>query len=97
MFNHLNNPDLPGINNSILSYLAKELLKSKCDNCAIYADFPGHTITGGTIPSNILPTSQHPDLVLNNNDDKSVIYLSSPFYLNPTRKLAKGIKCFKLK
>ena len=81
--------------NSILSFLANELLKSNSNKCAIYADLPGHTITGGTIPPNILPTSQRPDLVLINYDDKSVhiFELTVPFEPNiskaHTRKLER--------
>ena len=70
--------------NSILSYLTNELVKLNRNNCAIYADIPGHTITGGTVPPNILPTSQRPDLVLINNDTKSVhiFELTVPFETN---------------
>jgi hypothetical protein len=38
--------------NSILSYLTNELVKLNRNNCAIYADIPGQTITGGTIKFN---------------------------------------------
>jgi hypothetical protein len=64
--------------------LTNELVKINRNNCAIYADIPGHTITGGTVPPNILPTSQRPDLVLVNKDNKSVhvFELTVPFETN---------------
>ena len=50
----------------------------------IYADLPGHTVTGGTLPPNIVPTAQRPDIIIINNTKKAVhiIELTSPFENN---------------
>ena len=49
-----------------------------------YADILGWSINGGTIPPNILPTSQRPDLVIVNNAKKliHVVELTIPFERN---------------
>jgi len=50
----------------------------------IYADISGYTIGGGTIPPNILTTSQRPDLVIINNNTKRILIveLTIPFETN---------------
>ena len=53
--------------NSILSLILAQLhdiSKSATTAIKIYANLSGWTIGGGTISSNVLTTSQHPDLVL---------------------------------
>ena len=61
-----------------------QLSKSLQDDFKIYADLPGHTVTGGTLPPNIVPTAQRPDIIIINNTKKAVhiIELTSPFENN---------------
>ncbi|XP_072047239.1 uncharacterized protein [Amphiura filiformis] len=62
----------------------KVLVGNAKDSIDIYADLPGCTITGGTLPPNILPTAQRPDIIIINNTKKSVhvIELTVPFETN---------------
>nr|XP_054761187.1 acyl-CoA synthetase short-chain family member 3, mitochondrial-like [Lytechinus pictus] len=59
--------DLHTRHNSVLGYLAKEL-KSCAESSGIrldlYADLPGMRINGGTIPSNVIVTTEKPDITL---------------------------------
>ena len=58
--------------NSVLSYLATELLKFNPQNIQILADLPGFWLNGGTIPPDILVTSLRPDLVLIDRTHKKI-------------------------
>jgi hypothetical protein len=49
---------------SVLNYMYCELMKGKDSEVTIYTDLPDHQINGGTIPADILTTSQRPDIVL---------------------------------
>ena len=49
--------------NSVLK-LILEAIKSGNKDLSVYCDLEGHTIGGGTIPPNVLPTAQKTDLVL---------------------------------
>jgi hypothetical protein len=44
--------------------MVQELKKGKQCETTIYADLPDHWFNGGTIPPDILTTSQRPDIVL---------------------------------
>ena len=52
--------------------MVTELKKGKSDNITIYADFPGHQLDGGTIPPDIITTSQRPDIVLIDRYQKQI-------------------------
>ena len=60
---------------SVLSHMFSEFDRSKETQTTIYADLPGHQINGGTIPADILTTSQRPDLVLINRTEKKIALL----------------------
>ena len=72
--------------NSILATIVKHLKDNIPDNTSVklYADIPGWSINSGTIPPNILLTSQRPDLVIVNNAKKliHVVELTIPFERN---------------
>ena len=57
---------------SILSHFTKAIKSSNTKNLLIYADLPGMTYNGGTIPADIVATSLRPDIVLVNRKDKSI-------------------------
>jgi len=59
----------------------------KCGNLNIYADIENNTIGGGTVPPDIVATSQKPDIVLFWPTDKKVTLfeLSVPFEPNITK------------
>ena len=50
------------------------LTLKRSDSISCYADLPEHTINGGTVPPNILPTVERPDLVIVNSANKSVMH-----------------------
>ena len=58
---------------SILSYMAKEMNSGRPDDIIIYIDIPGHKINGGTIPADILPTLERPDIVIINRSEKKIV------------------------
>jgi hypothetical protein len=72
--------------NSILSTIVNHLKNKLPDDAAIkiYADIPGWLINGSTVPPNILPTSQRPDLVIVDSGRKRihVVELTIPFERN---------------
>ncbi|XP_072182267.1 uncharacterized protein [Diadema setosum] len=70
--------------NSILQYLVSFIGKVKPDKVICHADLPGHDINGGTVPSDLTPTSERPDIVLVNQSSKSVVIgeLTVPFKSN---------------
>ncbi|XP_071507989.1 uncharacterized protein, partial [Diadema antillarum] len=69
---------------SILQYLVSFIGKVKPDKVICHADLPGHDINGGTVPSDLTPTSERPDIVLVNQSSKSVVIgeLTVPFESN---------------
>ena len=51
----------------------KEIVKNiDRDLVEVYADIEGHTIGGGTIPPDILVTSEKPDIVIINKEEHSI-------------------------
>lgn len=58
---------------SVLLHVVKQLKRDK-HPAQLYADLPGHALNdnGDTIPPHILATRQRPDLVLVNNQDRTV-------------------------
>ena len=72
--------------NGVLAYLYKVLLEKKPITMEIYADIDGAKVNGGTIPPNIVTTTQRPDLVIVDNSTvpSSVILveLTIPFTRN---------------
>ena len=61
------------------SYLFPTLLR---DLVEVYADIEGHTIGGGTIPPDILVTSEKPDIVIINKEEEpsiTIIELTVPW------------------
>ena len=58
---------------SILSNLATEMKKRKPEDVTLYIDIPGHKINGGTIPADILPTLERPDIVIINRSEKKIV------------------------
>ena len=53
----------------------KELVQGKESEMTMYADLPDHQIIGGTIPADILTTSQRPDIVLISRTYKKLVLL----------------------
>ena len=72
--------------NSVLYSIVTHLSKAISDNTnlKIYSDLSGMSIGGGTIPPNVLPTSQRPDLVLIDDIQKRILVmeLTIPFEQN---------------
>ena len=60
---------------SILNYMAQEINKVKPSKVTFYTDLPEQSCNGGTIPADIIQTSQRPDIVLLNREDKSIILM----------------------
>ena len=61
--------------NSVLNYLTSEAIVNSTSNIAIYANIPGYSINGTTIPADVLVTNgegSKPDLVLLNRTDKKI-------------------------
>ena len=68
--------------NNIINYIINQIDTTKFK---IYSDLEGHTTsTGGTIPANICPTTEKPDLVLIDEKTKTVhiFELTVPFEPN---------------
>ena len=57
---------------SIISYMMTEINKGKEDEITVHADIPGHSINGGTLPPDIITTTQRPDIVLINRQEKKI-------------------------
>ncbi len=73
--------------NSVLSMFLSRLqdvIQNSIQGIEIFADISGWTVGGGTIPPNILTTSQRPDLVLINAAQKRILLmeLTVPFEMN---------------
>ena len=72
----------------VLDFLTSTVKMQNRDNPStkIYADIEHHKINGGTIPSNIVPTGQRPDLVivetLEESTKISLVELTVPFERN---------------
>ena len=82
--------------NSVLSSILKSLKSGATSNniqIQIFADLPGNTVNGGTIPASIIPTTEKPDICLYLPDKKKVILfeLTVPFESNITQ--ARQRKC----
>ena len=61
--------------NSILSQFIKIIKEKQPDTLQIYADLQGHNFNGGTVPPNILPTAEKPDVVIVNQSLKEITIL----------------------
>ena len=61
-----------------------EWCKTHVSDTSFYADLPGYKINGGTVPPNIVPTSEKPDLVIHSKDTNTVYLceLTVPFEIN---------------
>ncbi len=70
--------------NAIVSYVVKYLKENVSQEWKVFADIQGCTTTGGTIPADIVPTAEKPDIVCVNHINKSVtiLELSVPFESN---------------
>ena len=83
--------------NNILSVLLKALTNSYSKSpepFKIYSDIEGrHALGGGTIPPDILPTSEKPDIVIITPSEITIIELSVPFESNI--KIRHEFKCTK--
>ena len=83
--------------NGVLAYLYDIMMNSKPPGITIYADIEGAKVNGGTVPPDIMITSQRPDMVIiNKNSTPSTVYLvelTCPFTRNiaaaNTRKRAR--------
>ena len=69
----LNDSRLKWCHNSILSYMTKEMNKGKKEDITVYTDIPGHSINGGTLPPDVIVTSQRPDIVILNRTEKKIV------------------------
>ena len=52
--------------NGVLAYLYKEMMESKPAGITVFADIEGAKVNGGTLPPEIIITTQRPDLVIVN-------------------------------
>ena len=83
--------------NGVLAYLYEVMVDSKPPGITIYADIDGAKVNGGTVPPDIVVTTQRPDMVIvNKNTTPSTVFLvelTCPFTRNiaaaNTRKRAR--------
>ncbi len=70
--------------NAVVSYLVKFLRENVDKDTKVYADIQGCTVNGGSIPAQVVPTAEKPDIVCVNNITKtiSILELSVPFETN---------------
>lgn len=73
--------------NNILEYLLSVINSSDAasqNKIKTYADLEGHRIAGGTIPPNVLPSQQIPDIVIHwvTSNKLTIIELTVPFETN---------------
>ena len=71
--------------NSVLNYIVKSVseLCTKYElDISIYADLTGYRINGGTIPPNIVPTPEKPDLVIHDKQNNTVSLLYTLFWFS---------------
>lgn len=68
----------------MLSFLFNSILSKKSSDLEVYADLPNLSLNGFTVPSDILPTQQKPDLVIINRSEKiiSLVELTICFETN---------------
>ena len=84
---------------NVLNYMFSQLMNGKEDNITIHADLPNHQINAGTIPADILATSQRPDIVIINRKEKkiSIFELSISFEKNiHSENIRKSLKYLNL-
>ncbi len=83
--------------NNILSVILKALVNMYSDTSEsykIYSDIEGrHALGGGTIPPDVLPTNEKPDIVIMKPGEITIIELSVPFESNI--KIRHEFKCNK--
>ena len=83
--------------NNILSVILKALVNMHSDTLEpykIYSDIEGrHALGGGTIPPDVLPTNEKPDIVIITPNEMMIIELSVPFESNI--KIRHEFKCTK--
>ena len=75
--------------------MVRQIMKGKDQGLTIYADLPDYQINGGTIPADILTTSQRPDIILINRKDRkiSILELTISFEKNiNSANLRKGLR-----
>ena len=48
-------------------------MKGKPEEITVYTDIPGQSINGGTIPADILTTSERPDIVIIDRAEKKIL------------------------
>ena len=60
---------------SVLNFLTKSILTGKPESLEVFADLPGLDLNGFTIPPDILPTQQRPDLVILDRNRKTIFVL----------------------
>ena len=58
--------------NSVLSHFAKALKNNAPEGLEVYADLPNFWLNGGTIPPDVLPTGQRPDLVIIDRKERKI-------------------------
>ena len=70
--------------NNIVHIMLKNIKPTSDNTTKVYADIEGETINGGTIPPNITPTQQKPDICHIDNENKTItiIELTIPFETN---------------
>ena len=72
--------------NGIVAYLHETFSKQKPDGIRIYADIEGAKVNGGTIPADIMITTQRPDIVIVNSNTTPtsvlLVELTVPFTRN---------------
>ena len=71
----LNQGRLKWRHDSVLNHMHNEITKVKPDDLTIFTDIPGKDFNGGTIPADIIPTGQRPDIVLINRKEKKIALL----------------------
>ncbi len=73
--------------NAVVSYLVKYLKENVNYDTKVFADIKGSSTTGGTIPADIVPTAEKPDIVCLDYSKKSISIpeLSVPFESNINR------------
>jgi len=76
--------------NAIIRHLTNHMLHTAQQqklSINTFADITGHTINGGTIPAQIITTTEKPDITLINKESKSItlIELTVPFETNITK------------
>ena len=58
---------------SILNYMLHVLELALRDDIELFVDIPGHTNNGGTIPCDIVPTAERPDIVIIDRSVKKIV------------------------